>query len=47
MEKNKSKTSEESEVAADIVSIGQSADAENIVPLHQSIQLKKEKVVSF
>ncbi|KAH7963268.1 hypothetical protein HPB52_020407 [Rhipicephalus sanguineus] len=47
MEKNKIKTSEESEVAADIVSIGQSADAENIVPLHQSIQLKKEKVVSF
>lgn len=47
MEKNKSKTSEESEVAADIVSFGQSADAENIVPLHQSIQLKKEKVVSF
>ncbi|KAL1435556.1 hypothetical protein MTO96_000213 [Rhipicephalus appendiculatus] len=47
MEKNKSKNSEESEIAADIVSIGQSADAENILPLHQGIQLKKEKVVSF
>lgn len=47
MEKNKSKTSEESEIAADIVSVGQSADAENIVPLHQGVQLKKEKVVSF
>uniref|UniRef100_L7M4N4 Putative e3 ubiquitin ligase n=1 Tax=Rhipicephalus pulchellus TaxID=72859 RepID=L7M4N4_RHIPC len=47
MEKNKSKNSEESEVAADIVSIGQSADAENIVPLHQGVQLKKKKVVSF
>lgn len=47
MEKNKSKTSDESEVAADIVSIGQSADAENIVPLYKGIQVKKEKVISF
>ncbi|XP_037563809.1 uncharacterized protein LOC119442840 [Dermacentor silvarum] len=47
MEKNKSKTGEESEVAADIASIGLSADAENIVPLHQDIVVKKEKVISF
>ncbi|XP_065297971.1 uncharacterized protein [Dermacentor albipictus] len=47
MEKNKSKTSEESEVAADIASIGLSADAENIVPLHQDIRVKKKKVISF
>lgn len=47
MEKNKNKGNEESEVAADIASVDQSADAENITPLGQQSHWKKARVVSF
>ncbi|XP_077515554.1 uncharacterized protein LOC144125758 isoform X1 [Amblyomma americanum] len=48
MEKNKkNKGNEESEVAADIASVDQSADAENIASVGQQSHGKKAKVVSF
>lgn len=48
MEKNKkNKGNDESEVAADIASANQSADAENIAPLGQQSHGKKARVVSF